>query len=89
MADDYLLEVLRSVKVPPPLVNSQAFVDYLKAQAAADTKPQTPDEAFRRLNELVALMVASHLDLINVVGAFDAQLRAVGERLRTIAKPEE
>ena len=85
MVDRELLEVLSTVKVPQELVNSQDFVDYLKIHVEADTKSQTPEQAYARLNELVARMVASHLDLINAVGIYDAQLRLVGETLKKIS----
>ncbi|MDC8974656.1 hypothetical protein [Mycobacterium marinum] len=80
--DRRLAEVLRTIKVPGALTNCVTFVDYLRKHVEADTKSQTPEEGLQRLNELVAHMLASHLELVNAMGTVDEQLRAIGQRLK-------
>ncbi|MET4432091.1 hypothetical protein [Mycolicibacterium sp. 624] len=80
--DQHLAEVLRTVKVPEALTNCVTFVDYLKRHVEAETKSQTPEEGLQRLHELVAQMLASHLELIDAMGTVDEQLRIIGQRLK-------
>ncbi|MEZ0339794.1 hypothetical protein ACAG25_07395 [Mycobacterium sp. pV006] len=80
--DEKLLNVLRTVTVPAALTNCQTLVDYMKAHVEADTHSQTPEAGVQRLNEMLGLMLASQLEIINSLGDIDQQLRTIGQRLK-------
>ena len=75
-ADPQKVEMLRNLHVPQQMPNSRKLVDYLLTHSEADTSLESPDEAIEHQNELIALMVRSHLDVINVLGQFDETLRS-------------
>jgi hypothetical protein len=86
--DPQLLGVLRQVKVPQSMPNRRAFVDYLITHAQAGTKSETPEEGLRRINEVMALLIGSQLDVIHALHTVDEQLRTIGERLKQVGKPQ-
>jgi len=84
VVDHQLLQMLRSVTIPAAMVESRKFVDYLTKHAEADTHSGTAQEGLQYLNDVLGLMIASQLEVLNALGEVDEQLRNAGQRLKAL-----
>ncbi len=78
--DPNLAALLRSMKVPPNLALSRAFVDFLiegiERGERGDT-PQSPEEAENRRGQMTMMMIGSEIDVIAAIASFEEKFQVL------------
>ncbi|AVJ50271.1 hypothetical protein I5J36_gp55 [Mycobacterium phage Mendokysei] len=88
-------EALRQVKIPEQMKSSQALIDYLVGQTEnlrPGQPPLPPAQGIQELGKLVALMLASQVELIAVMGNMTENLKGLsnlGETLKNLIRPQQ
>ena len=79
MTNPDLANVLRNMKVPERLTASQALRAYLLAQTEGGHDMPTDEEQLKQVNWL---MVLSHLEIVNALGALEERMASAQYRRR-------
>lgn len=77
MTDPNAAAALRNMKVPENMASSQALKDFLISQSETDPTTTTLDDQLKAHQQLLALLVGSHLEVVNVLGALEETLKIV------------
>lgn len=68
------------MKVPEQMAGSQALKDFLISQSEIDQSSTTLDEQLNAHRQLLALLVGSHLEVVNILGALEEGLVKAAQR---------
>lgn len=80
MTDPNAIAGLRSMRVPEGMSTSQALKDFLIIQSQVDQSSTTIDEQINAHRQLLGLLIASHLEVVNILGAIEETLKVISQR---------
>jgi hypothetical protein len=73
-----LAAILRNMKIPENLSASQALREYLLAQS--EGRPQLPERDEELQKQTTTLLLLSHLEVVNALGALEERMSRMRRR---------
>lgn len=79
------IEALRGLMVPENMKASQALKDFLLSKAESGGAPTDPTTAAVDLQMTLGLLISSHLEVVNALGAMEANAKSISAQLANLA----
>ncbi|ORV86559.1 hypothetical protein AWC11_17250 [Mycobacterium interjectum] len=80
VTDPNAIAGLRSMRVPEGMGSSQALKDFLIVQSQVDQSSTSLDEQINAHRQMLGLLIASHLEVVNILGAIEETLKVMSQR---------